>query len=269
MLACLLLLATVTCVPPDPSMQAVGESGLQACRTRLALQWGFELDASQLILAGTRRIYSQQVQRYSGRPPPEWSRAVALPAQNRIILSVDPSDQTHGRSMLDVLAHELVHLGLGGLAVPRWFDEGLAEIASRRMLSDAEQRSLQRWAEQGLLREWHVLRDDFPSHAERAQTAYLQALAFCRYLDTQGEGLQGILASVRNGADFDSAVQESCGQPLQGLQRSWEQGEAQNYSFFWDQLNELGVYGLLGLLVIVAWLVERFRRRRKHELLPD
>lgn len=265
----LLLFATVICVPPSATLQDVGERGLRSCRQRLAEQWGFEMAEPQLILAGTRRIYSQQVQRFAGAPPPEWSRAVALPGQNRIILSVDPRDLTLGRGMTDVLAHELVHLGLGRLAVPRWFDEGLAEIASGRVLSDDERRSLQRWSEQGLLREWRVLRDHFPNHAERAQTAYLQALAFCQYLDGQGEGLRGVLTRLRRGVDFDRAVQESCGQVLPRLQKAWQRGEAQGYSFFWDQLHSLGVYGVLGLLVILAWLIERFRRRRKLEQLPD
>lgn len=63
---------------------------------------------------------------------PDWGAGVAIPSENLIILL--RHNETEGIPVvaLHELAHILVHRKLSGIAIPRWFDEGIAQTLSER-----------------------------------------------------------------------------------------------------------------------------------------
>jgi hypothetical protein len=82
-----------------------------------------------IVLAATPESFSAA----AGGRAPEWAGGVAIPQQRRIVVPAYPAPGVDRRSAEATLRHEIVHLILHERLpppIPRWFDEGYAEIAS-------------------------------------------------------------------------------------------------------------------------------------------
>lgn len=63
---------------------------------------------------------------------PDWSAGVAIPSENMIVLLASSNPERFSTVALHELVHIVVHKRLAGVSIPRWFDEGVAQILSEQ-----------------------------------------------------------------------------------------------------------------------------------------
>ncbi|HKN86351.1 MAG TPA: hypothetical protein VJV04_05810 [Nitrospiraceae bacterium] len=168
----------------------------------------------------------------------------------------------HG-SLEALLLHELAHVfalrAAGGRVGPRWFEEGIAMVASGEQ--DLVDRAWGVWI--GLtttrtsLEEIDLL---FSEHPLSVQTAYLLSEALIRYLmtSTGASTVRQILFERADGASFEEAFQKVTRRTLQELERDfWAQQLA------WRRWIPVLTSSMIVWLIIllVAWTARRKQRQ--------
>jgi LPXTG-motif cell wall-anchored protein len=216
---------------------------------------------------------------------PDWGAAAAMPGRGLIVLR-SPEQYSLARPLSELLAHEYAHLVVdhrcGGKAVPRWFQEGIAQMVSsewdywdnlvatrisvfNQFIGLYEIDLVNRFAE------------------PKAQVAYAQSYMAVRYLyEAYGRGAVGVfLDRLRSGYDpggikppiqrarpsvsplVDQALLESVGSDYLGFQEEVFSN--------WRARFNIGVLLMdswflwLGLaVVVIIGAVLRFRRRKDY-----
>lgn len=153
------------------------------------------------------------------RQTPAWVSGLALVPSGRIVLFPDRQISYPHGTLEGVLLHELTHVFVmrvtGGRHGPRWFDEGLATVASGE--HDLEDGVWAFWAGLTAARiSTEQLDRLFSEDPASVRTAYLLAEALVRYLMTSfGEDVPGrILESLSDGLPFAEAVRGATGRSL-------------------------------------------------------
>ena len=126
------------------------------------------------------------------------------------------------------LRHELSHLVVhtltfspyGGL--PTWLDEGLAMHSEGEPAATFTAVLRQAVLDDALI-SLRTLNGPFSSDTQKAYLSYAQSLSVVRYLlDTYGaEPMSELLASLTNGEIVDSALTQSYGRNLEGIEDEW------------------------------------------------
>jgi hypothetical protein len=112
----------------DDSAAAV--IAIQAFSTRLAKYIGSEIaDTLDIVIASDMMTFNIAV----GSDVPDWGAAVAIKSRNLIVVK-SPKFFPVGKSLNELLGHELTHIALddavGGKWLPRWFEEGFCQMMS-------------------------------------------------------------------------------------------------------------------------------------------
>ncbi|MDP9037577.1 MAG: peptidase MA family metallohydrolase [Myxococcota bacterium] len=198
-----------------------------------------------------------------GSPPPAYASGVAYPSLHLALLALQAPATWEAPDLLELLRHELAHLGLSdalrGRHVPRWLDEGLAVHESGELrwsrwkaLADA---SLSK-----RLLPFETLDDGFPSDTYAVSVAYAESADFVRFLmrDSDRARFGSLLARMRSGTAFDRALEDAYGTDLRKLEYEWR--EEVSHRFGWAPLLTGGglLWALIAGLSVVAWA----RRRR-------
>jgi hypothetical protein len=166
------------------------------------------------------------------RQTPSWVSGYALVPSGRIVLFPERQVSYPHGSLEGLLLHELTHVFVmrvaRGHTGPRWFEEGIAMVASGER--DLEDRAWGFWI--GLTATPSALEDInrlFSEEPPAVQKAYLLSEALVRYLMTSlGPDIpRRILAERANGISFEDAVQSVTGRNLLEFERSfWAQQTA-------------------------------------------
>jgi hypothetical protein len=86
-------------------------------------------DTIEVFIAADMQSFDQAV----GSDVPDWGAAVAI-KEKRLIVIKSPKYFAVGKSMEELLGHEITHLALdnavGGRWLPRWFEEGFCQLIS-------------------------------------------------------------------------------------------------------------------------------------------
>lgn len=157
---------------------------------------------------------------------PAWVSGLALVPSGRIVLFPDRQISYPHGTLEGVLLHELTHVFVmrvtGGHHGPRWFEEGLATVASgEHDLEDGV------WAFWAGLTAARISTDQldrlFSQDPASVRTAYLLAESLVRYLMTAyGEDVPRlILESLSDGLPFVEAVQGATGRSLLELEQGF------------------------------------------------
>lgn len=165
----------------------------------------------------------------TARQAPSWVSGYALVPSGHIVLFPDRQLSYPYGSLEELLLHELTHVFVvrvtGGQTGPRWFEEGLAMVASGER--DLEDRAWGFWigltATRTSLEEINRL---FSEDPPSVQKAYLLAEALVRYLMASfgPDTPRRILSERANGASFEDAVQSVTGRSLRELESEfWAQ----------------------------------------------
>lgn len=122
----------------------------------------------------------------------------------------------------DTFVHELAHYYLdesvGDRAVPRWFHEGFAMLASSELIGDRMQSLLAAAATDSLF-PLSELDSSFPSKEPAVHLAYAQSMYFVRYLQrvSGNAGVPGIIDDMRIGMPFEAAFLSIWGRSPESL----------------------------------------------------
>ncbi len=253
----------------DADVHAAGRILGQARKemTRLAALFSIEVkDDILLIVAASEKEFDAVTQNQL----PEWSTGAASPVENTVYLK-SPRLLNPSFSMDEILAHELCHIlvsmAAGGRDVERWFDEGLAEVLSRK-LRVGEVLDLARNTAAGELHSLEDINGVLGFDRRAAGLAYLEAFSAVEYfILTHGNAaVGGILSALGNGLDMDQAMLSVTGSDIGEFESSWKAGLERR--FRWAVLMDYrAVSGLvLVLLFFLAVAAARIRAcRRKKE----
>jgi hypothetical protein len=164
----------------------------------------------------------------AGGRAPSWSGALAFPASNTILLTLEGDPR---RS----LRHELAHLALHAAVsrVPRWFDEGYAAMAAGE------------WDRLDALRvNWALARGAVPSlsalnqqlagpGAADAEAGYALATSAVLLLQRLGgeQGLSRLVEALGRTRDFDAALRQSLLITESGFEEMWRRDLRSRYGW--------------------------------------
>ena len=169
-----------------------------------------------------------------------------------------------------MLKHELVHVLLGrafgARPVPRWLQEGLAQLKSGEYTAETT-RTLAMGTLGDNLLSLHELSRSFPKNALRAQLAYAQSADFVAYIQNVygKQALNTLVHELARGETFSSSIRIATGDVVDDIDLAWR-SRLQESPFQFAPLMEEGVWWALGaLLVPIAWFAVRRRNRKKIE----
>ena len=185
--------------------------------------------------------------------PPDWADGTAWPKSGLIFLRSPSIRDGRSDSLMQVLDHEIVHILLGRAfahqPVPRWLQEGYAQIAAKEYSAE----TLDALAQAGLVDDWIPLSQlsrGFPVNAHRAQLAYAQSADFVAYfLQNYGQqALQQIIQLLIVGHTFEEALFETTGKSTDQLDLSWRGQDS--FTLLWikplfSDTTLLAVFGLV------------------------
>jgi hypothetical protein len=157
--------------------------------------------------------------------PQEWTGGVAFTDFGIVAIGIGPGDMTWG---VRALRHELTHLVVhrltfgpfGGL--PTWLDEGLA-MHNEGEPADSFLAVLYSAIIDDALISLRTLNGPFSSETQKAYLSYAQSFSVVRYLlETYGPTpMNRLLLLLTEGETVDSALRDSYGTDLQGIEAEW------------------------------------------------
>ena len=162
------------------------------------------------------------------------SGTIALCRWNRLMVTT-PRGVMFGYSWRDTLAHELVHLLIGGASkntVPIWLHEGIAKYAETAWraepglgLSEDQQLRLREAALKNKLipfERMHPSMAKLPTQ-EESSLAFAEVFTFIEYLVAKKgwAGIRKVLAHMRDGDNDERAIAKVYGKPLKTLAKQW------------------------------------------------
>jgi plasmid stabilization system protein ParE len=220
-------------------------------------------DSTTIVLAPSEAAF----QRATGGDVPEWAGGVAIPEASRIVLPEYPGarvrDDDQGTILRHEVAHLLLHRSVPGI-VPRWFDEGYAEVASGGW--DVEGAWQLRVAfVSGALPPLDSLTLDWPTRESDARTAYLLSATAVDYLRRRGgdDGMRLLFANWRAESDFEKALRLTFGITLGQFEDEWRKDVSTRYGWLAMLSNLALVWLVATALVLAAWIPRRRRNRLK------
>jgi len=210
------------------------------------------------------------IQRPGAAPVPKWAVAACW-ADGEIDLRLDRVDRTPRTSLRLVLAHETVHhvlTYLGGVRLPRWFEEGLCVFHAGAPYFEPDTR-LERLAAAGDLPALSRVDADFEKDLSHASVAYkVGESAVTYFIATYGNAdLRALLRAVGGGASFPDAFREATGADLDEFETRWRRSVTPRLPYLLYVLLENIDLTLMffGALVVVLGYV-RWRMRRERAL---
>ncbi|HEX8246025.1 MAG TPA: hypothetical protein VF541_21095 [Longimicrobium sp.] len=220
-------------------------------------------DSTTIILASTPAEFGAAAE----GDVPEWAGGAAIPELRRIVLPEYPGARVRGDDAATILRHEVAHLVLHdrlGEIIPRWFDEGYAEVASGGW--DVESAWQLRVAfVTGATPPLDSLTLDWPRSAGEARFAYLLSATAVDYLRRRGgeRGMQFLFANWRTEGSFEAALRTTFGITFGQFEDEWRRDVRSRYGWLAILSNVALIWGVATVLVLAAWIPRRRRNRRK------
>ncbi|NOY25232.1 MAG: hypothetical protein GXP62_05110, partial [Oligoflexia bacterium] len=159
-------------------------------------------------------------------PPPTWADGTAWPLRGMIFLRAPDLRAQTSDSLQTVLDHELVHVLIGrafrGQRVPRWLQEGVAQVYARQY-SSATTDTLA----SGLLGNNMLRMDDlatgFPADPVQARLAYAQSADLVAWLQNEygPQAIPTIVHDLSMGSGFGAAMRAATGQRVDQVDQQW------------------------------------------------
>jgi len=206
-----------------------------------------------------------------GGDPEEWVSALAFPARGIVVLDaarLGALPLARG----EVVIHELAHVVLGeaGANVPRWYHEGAAQwLAGERLEMEWLELLSATAARDGLIPFAEL--DRFLSESQRQTSLlYAQSHHFILFVNERfGEGVHAeLLDRLAAGVPFPAAFLAATGSDLATLEREWAASLADRHRW-WDLIAQGTLFQALAVAAVIAYFLERGRRRRILAMMPD
>ncbi|TKJ40096.1 hypothetical protein CEE37_10190 [candidate division LCP-89 bacterium B3_LCP] len=223
----------------------------------------------QIKLAFPARIFltsnQEEFDRITGGRLPVWSQGVSFPTTGVIVLK-SPGFSHDMSTFHKTAAHELVHLIIGvrtGNNIPRWLNEGLAQMLSGEGPGKPMARLSRALWSGTLISLKSIEHVDSFSHSQ-ADLAYLQSYHAAEFLIKQygWEALHEIMGYLNQNLPFDDALYRTLEMDSTGFEAAWL--ASLNRSYRWVILLDLHLYLFLGAtILVIAAGISVIRRRKK------
>jgi len=201
----------------------------------------------------------------TGGQAPEWAGGIAIPEKRVIVLPGWASARAEGGSV-KVIRHEVAHLALNayvGHDVPRWFDEGYAEIASGGWdIESAWQLRLAMAA--GRTPPLDSLALGWPRGAEQARMAYMLSATAVEFI-RQRNGEAGFAKLLRNWRDegtLEAAFRTTFATTTGHVEDEWREWVKLRFGWIQAITSSTVIWLALTLVVLFFWIPRRRRTRR-------
>ncbi len=211
---------------------------------------------------------------------PDWADGSAWPSLGWIFLKSPRIRDGTASPLETVLDHEIVHVLLGRAfdprPVPRWLQEGLAQLMAREFTPDKTKALAAGTLGKNLIG-LHELSRGFPRNSARAHLAYAQSADLVAYIRSAHgpDALPTLVREMAKGERFEVAIRIATSQSIDELDLAWR-ARLQDSGFSLTPLMDEGIWwGLGALLLPLAWFVVRRRNRirmdrwRREEVLED
>jgi hypothetical protein len=220
-------------------------------------------DSATIILASTPSEFAAA----TGGDVPEWAGGVAIPELRRIVLPEYPGARVRDDDAATILRHEIAHLALHDRVarlIPRWFDEGYAEVASGGW--DVESAWQLRVAFiTGAAPPLDSLTLDWPRATGEARFAYLLSATAVDYLRRRGgdRGMRLLFEHWRELGSLEAALGATYGITFGQLEDEWRRDVRSRYGWLAILSNVAIIWLAATGLVVAAWIPRRRRNRLK------
>jgi len=215
----------------------------------------------------------ERVADLGGWEPDPWIEGLAYPRRRLILIRLDARGSRRHR-VEGLLTHELTHIALGEFAaaegaaeIPRWFDEGVAQLAEGRPLTQLFW-DLPMRARFGLLIPLESLDEAFREPGGRRALAYVQAESFLRHL-TRRRGsrrlVRAVLADVAAGMPLEASIQRHTWMSLRQHEMTWENALTGDVAGSLRAMAPL----IFGIFVGVSALVILWRMARRRRMIEE
>ena len=201
---------------------------------------------------------------------PDWADGTAWPKRGWIFLRAPRLRGQATESLEMVLEHELVHILLGRAfgprKVPRWLQEGAAQLFAGEYSAETT-KTLAKGTLGDNLISLQELSRGFPRNPLRAHLAYAQSADLVAFIRNEygPSAFKKLIHALARGENFPTAIRLSTGELVEDIDQKWR-SRLQASPFQLSPLMDEGVWwGLGALLVPLAWFTVRRRNRKKLE----
>ena len=257
-------------IPQDDIYADSARFYLEFFEARLAKVLDYQLDTTvTLFLATTESEFTHD----SGITPPDWGAGLASLEQCRIVVK-SPKYITTGKSLRELIGHELAHIMLyraaGQRWLPRWIQEGFAMNESGEW-HIGQDILVARAAWTGRLIYLHQMEDLLTFKGAQAQLAYTESYMAMSRLLRQGDGfiLADILRMYRQDNDFYGAWRANVGSDYATWTANWLTSVSRQYHFFifiWDSEMFWIILAIVAILLFVWKKRQNARTKRRWRI---
>ena len=202
-------------------------------------------------------------------PIQDWAVGCAFPLSRRIVIQNPTHIALAKLQLTQVLRHEIAHVLFGQCTrkavkeIPLWFVEGIAIYFADEWVPGRHETLLKHIFSKSIL-PLQALTRSFPRSQAGADLAYAQSQDALRWLvEVKGrEVLFALIEKLHAGSKFDTAFEAVVGWDLATFDIRWRESLSERYK--WASLfsNSYFLWGGLGGLALLGYLVCRNRRQR-------
>jgi len=200
-----------------------------------------------------------------------WSRAVAYPSQNLIIILSPRATRPSNMALSTIFKHEFTHIVLGRAFqgtedIPHWLHEGVAMYESRewdfRRIS-----AITRAVLTGTLIPLSEITRHFPQDENRAELAYCQSFYLISFLINKygRPPFHRFIREYSLGSPLNRVLVEIYGMDLDQLEEQWQGYLRMRFSWIPIITSATALWFFLALLFILAYAKKRKVKRQLYE----
>ncbi|MFT5686991.1 MAG: hypothetical protein ACI8RZ_007948 [Myxococcota bacterium] len=215
--------ATVLASPDDASTALHLSRYLSESLPRIADEMGVPIGRSMKIYVTPDQEAFRSLQPGT---PPQWADGTAWPTAGLIYLRSPRIRGGTASPLEQVLDHELAHVLLGqafgARSVPRWLQEGVAQLVAREYTSAITDRIGQGMFGDNLIPLDELTRG-FPADPIRARLAYAQSADLVAFINNQAgpEALGILIREMASGRAFGASLKVATGMTTDELEGAW------------------------------------------------
>jgi len=204
---------------------------------------------------------------------PDWGAAAAIKSKNLIVIK-SPMHFKVGKSLNELLGHELGHLMLGRAAenrwLPRWFEEGFCQLVSGEWRLTNDIRITRAVWGSGLI-PLKALEHVNQFGGAKASLAYAQSyLAVSSLVQELGiEFIPDFLEKYRESSDVYSAFLNATGYKYTEWDDVWQKKTSKKYKLVLFVFESSFFFPALAILFILLYIMKRYqvwKKKKRWEL---
>ncbi len=220
-------------------------------------------DTVRVVVAADMVSFSKAL----GSEFPDWGAAAAIKARKLIVIK-SPSHFRVGKSLEELLGHELGHIILddasGGRWLPRWFEEGFCQIVSGEWRINQDLLITRAVWGSGLI-PLTALEGVNRFGGAKASLAYSQSyLAISSLVKEFGTRFfHDFFEYYRDSGNFYESFFKSTGYEYTEWLGIWQSKTVERYRFVLYVFDPQVLFPLIAVLFIILYLIKRYITRRK------